>query len=108
MTEKLAFEQALAECSAIHAHKRPIAALAEIMNRVGDKLFPGPGFAEQEHRRAASSDLPRQTVDVGHRATGTDDSRKRLDRRCDVRDGSAHRFGSGAGGVLRSDFDGSS
>ena len=47
MAEEFAFEQAFAERPAVDADERAIAALAQLMNGVGDQLFAGAGFAEE-------------------------------------------------------------
>ena len=60
VAEELAFEQAFAERAAVDADERPVAALAELVDRVGDELLAGAGFAEQQHRRAAAGDLARE------------------------------------------------
>ncbi len=44
--EELAFQQAFAQRAAVDTHERPIASLAQIVNRMGDKLLTGAGFAE--------------------------------------------------------------
>ena len=62
VAEQLAFQQALAQRAAVDAHERPVAALAELVDGVGDQLLAGARFAEQQHRRPAAGDLPREAI----------------------------------------------
>ena len=97
VAEELAFEQAFAECAAVDADERAVAALAELVDRVGDEFLAGAGFAEQQDRRAAARDLAREAVDLHHRPAGADDARQaaqRAGRLCS-------EFGSWLGQVFR-------
>src|SRR5690606_22473831 len=44
------FEQGARNCTAILADERPIASWARAMQRAGDQLFTGSGFAEDQDR----------------------------------------------------------
>ena len=46
VAEELAFEQAFAQRAAVDADERPIAALAQLVDRVGDQLLAGARFAQ--------------------------------------------------------------
>ena len=85
VAEEFAFEQAFAEGAAVDADERPVAALAELVDRVGDQLLAGARFAQQQHRRAAPRDLAREAIDLLHGRAGADDARQRFNRRFVVR-----------------------
>src|SRR5262245_30146515 len=93
MTKQLAFRQAFAKRAAIDANKRTITALAKVMNRMGDKLLSSAGLAQKQHRRTGARHLPRQAIDVGHRATRPNDARKRLNGRAGAGCDEAHYLG---------------
>ncbi len=67
VAEELAFEQAFAERAAVDADERAVAALAEVVDCMGDEFFARAGFAEKQDRRAAASHLAREAHDVDHR-----------------------------------------
>ena len=46
------------------------------MNRVGDQLLAGSGFAAQQHRRIGPRDLGNLLVHLAHRAAGADEVRE--------------------------------
>ena len=75
VAEELAFEQAFAERAAVDADERAVAALAEVVDGVGDEFLAGAGFAEQQDRRAAASHLAREARNFDHRTAGADDAR---------------------------------
>ena len=74
-------KQAFGEGAAVDADERPVAALAQFVDGVRDEFLARARFAQQQHRRAAPRDLPRDAEDFLHRGAGTDNARQRLDRR---------------------------
>src|ERR1700733_12608743 len=55
MAEQFAFEQTCRNGSAIKPYKRPLSALAAVMDSAGDQLLSGTGFAEKHDRRITRS-----------------------------------------------------
>ena len=49
VAEQFAFQQRFGDRSAIHGDKRPVAAGAEIMNRLAHHFFAGAVFTQDEH-----------------------------------------------------------
>ena len=102
VAEELAFEQAFAQRAAVDADERAVAALAEVVDGVGDELLAGAGFAEEQStdaRLRATWRVRRQTSIIG--AAGADDARERLNGGAVGVRGSTHGLGRFSGSTRR-------
>src|SRR4029434_1638495 len=76
VTEELAFEQAGRNRRAVHLDQRALAAITEIVDRMGDQFFTGAGFALNQDRRIGRGDDFDLLERAGERRTLADDLRE--------------------------------
>ncbi len=77
MAEQLAFEERFGERAAIDLYERAAGAGAEVVNRAGDKLLAGAGFAEQQHRGLRRRHASGEFVNPLHRRARSDHTLER-------------------------------
>src|SRR5262249_2155627 len=64
--EQFALQQALAEGAAVDADVRAVGTPAEAVDRAGDQLLAGTGFADEEHAGACGGDETGAAIDSPH------------------------------------------
>src|SRR5271156_5552647 len=79
MAEQLALEQCLGNRRAIDRDERRVGAPAQLMKRVGEQLFSGAAFAQQQHRYVGRRNLLDITQHLQHFGALGDDA---VYRRC--------------------------
>ena len=79
MTKELALEEVVVECAAVGGDKLLVCATRALMNRLRNKLFSRPVFAEHEHRRVALANALQQLEERHHRRAASDNHGVRLD-----------------------------
>ena len=72
-TEQLALEERGGNRRAVHAHHRPFAPPAQLVNFGGEQLLTGPGFAEQQHGGIGGRHLPDLLHDLADGGALSDD-----------------------------------
>ena len=53
VAEQLAFDQTLGDGRAVDRHERPVPPIAVRVDRLGERLLPGPGFTQEQDGNAA-------------------------------------------------------
>ena len=71
--EQLALDERGGNRRAVHAHHRPAAPRAQLVDLRREELLAGARLAEQQHRRIGRRDLPHLFLDAAHRGAVTDD-----------------------------------
>src|SRR5260221_4848664 len=67
VAEKLAFDEVARDHTAIHAHERPVPAVAKLVNVAGHKALAGAGFANDQYLRPGGADFFNRLHNLFHR-----------------------------------------
>src|SRR6185295_3769609 len=73
VAEELALDQRGGDGCAVHLHQRLVPAAAALVDGPGEELLPGPGLAEDEHRRVRRRDLAHLGERVEERGAVSED-----------------------------------
>src|SRR5262249_56035458 len=76
VAEELALYQTGRDGARVHLHQRAVAARAPVVERSRDQLLPGPGLAQNQHRRIGGSLLLCLAKHFEKRRARADDLRK--------------------------------
>ncbi len=77
MAEQLRLEKVGRDRRAVELYERPLAPRTVVVNRLGEELLSGAGFARQQDRGCAPRDDARRSLErLSHRAALADDARE--------------------------------